>query len=188
MTQWEILRYTHHIGSPMIGTVIDRGKVWDPNGSLKLSIPSQYQGILPYDFLFDDHSKLSQNLIPDLGRKVDVVVYNFIRDSLYLSAKPSDLSEKSINDWKYFYQYIETIVIGSIVIGKVVCSRPFGLFVDIKEPYVGLIDVAKTRPNFGVQLPDDYLNWPKEGDKVKCYIGSIRLHNKQIGLEWLPDL
>ena len=188
MTDWEILRYVHQIGSPMKGTVVAREDVevrhGIPVGNLTLNTSSPYRALLPAIHLVDDLSAFSPDVIPSMGQEIEAVVFNFVDGILYLSAKPSDLAEESIKAWRDFYEYIDTLEIGAVVEGIVTRSAPFGLFVDLGGPYVGLVDIVQTDLDGGVPLPRDYSTWPKEGEAITCRVRYVRLHGMQLGLSW----
>ena len=191
MNPYDVIRHVHRIGSPITGTVIDRTAVelshGIPSGYATLATASDFRAILPYDYLADDCSTFTPDLIPNVGDQIETVVFNFAYDTLYLSAKPSDLEVSTIQEWQAFYAYIDTLTIGREITGVVEQARPFGLFVNIGSPYLGLIDVGHTSFNRGHPLPFDNDAWPKVGQEIRCVIGYIRLHNRQIGLGWIPD-
>lgn len=180
MNQWEILRYVHKIGSPIKGTVIG----FDEYGSVLLETGTVYQSRLALDLI--EESSLKPNHLPYLGQEINTVVYNFVDGILYLSAKPSHTSSASIQEWQAFYDFIETLEMGSEITGIVSSTKPFGIFVNIcSSPYIGLIDVGHDRFNGGDRLPDDISIWPSKGDEITCRISYLRLHNRQIGLGWI---
>ena len=183
MEQWDILRYVHKIGSPIEGTVIGL----DEYGSMLLETETGYKSLLPVMSI--DESSLIPVHLPTIGQKINTVVQNFVEEVLYLSARPSDTSTKSIQEWTSYYEFIDTLDIGKEVQGKVSSCQPFGLFVDIGAPYIGLIDIGHIHFNRGDDLPQNRLNWPVKGEKIICKVSYFRLHNKQIGLGWInPDL
>ena len=128
-----------------------------------------------------------RELIPKIGDSVETVVFNFVDDTLYLSAKPHDLRPETIADWANYYAYIESLNLGDQTTGFVKQAMPFGLFVDLGSPYVGLIDIGHSPFSGGQRLPYDYEEWPKVGDQIRCNIGYFRFHNRQIGLGWIPN-
>lgn len=188
MNAYEVLLNVHRIGSRISGTVIARD---DPENALGwravLRTETPYPALLPYSHLVDDPTSFSPKVVPELNATVDAVVFNFVDGTLYLSARPNDLSEGTIRKWEQYYEYIGSLAIGSRITGRVERAAPFGLFVNIGGPFIGLIDIGHGRFNGGVQLPRDQENWPNEGDEIHCSIGYFRLHNQQIGLGWLPE-
>jgi len=190
MNAYEVLLITHRIGSRISGTVISREEPADflgaAVGHARLQTEAAYPALLPYSHLVDHQSSFSPKIVPEIGAQVDAVVFNFLDGTLYLSAKPKDLSETTIRKWREYYDYIGSLAIGSIITGTVERVVPFGLFVNIGGPFIGLIDIGHLRFNGGVQLPFDPADWPNEGDEIQCNIGYFRLHDQQIGLGWLP--
>ena len=82
MTDWEILRYVHQLGSPIKGTVVAREDVevrqGIPVGNLTLNTSSPYRALLPAIHLVDDLSAFSQDVIPSIGQEIEAVVFNFV--------------------------------------------------------------------------------------------------------------
>lgn len=192
MDSWHIIRHVHHIGSPISGIVkahdeLTSGSYGVPNGNLVVETEFPYRGILPYEHLVDEMPHFSADLIPNVGDTIKAVVFNFNDDTLYLSAKPSDLKVTTIEKWQEYYDYIDTLTVGSTITGIVEKVEPYGIFVNIGSPFIGLIDIGHFQFNGGVRLPRNQTGWPKEGDKIQCNVGYFRLHNQQIGLGWLPE-
>lgn len=188
----EILSDVHRIGSVINGTVVDRTEIHMSHGFaggyLTVdSADSEYETILPYQHLIDDQSAFSPNVIPNIGEAIKAAVFNFVDETLYLTAKPQDLTDEAIDSWRQFYQHVDTLTVGDTITGVVAKSMPFGLFVDIGSPYVGLIDIGHTAINRGVQLPGDLDSRPKVGEEIRCIIGYIRFRSRQVGLGWLPE-
>jgi hypothetical protein len=189
MDSWEAIRYVYKIGSPIKGIVID----YIDDAFVLLKTSSPYKSVVPFhnlvdldkNFTFDAHKTFTPEILPAIGSEINTVVSNFGEEVLYLSAKPSDLSETTIKEWQLYYDFIDTIEIGIIVTGTVSSSQPFGLFVDIGAPYIGLIDVGHTRFNRGDPLPDEINCGFNKGDDITCRVSYFRLHNKQIGLGWM---
>jgi predicted RNA-binding protein with RPS1 domain len=176
--QWNILRYIHKIGSPLKGTVIG----FDEYGAVLLETRTGYQSRLSIDFI--EESSLIPDRIPFIGQEINTVIQNFVDGVLYLSAKPSHTCIESIQEWQAYYDFIEMIEIGSEITGIVSSIKPFGIFVDIGAPYIGLIDMGHDSFSDGDRLPDDMSIFAK-GEKITCRIGYLRLHNRQIGLGWI---
>lgn len=191
MNAYEVIRNVHRIGSPLSATVIDRTILKmsgdSPMGHLTLATASEFHTILPYDFLTDDRSLFAPELIPQVGDQIETVVYNFVDGTLYLSRRPRDLQSATIREWQAFYDYVDTLTIGNQVMGVVAKAMPFGLFVNIGSSYLGLIDIGHKQFNLGRALPINDEAWPRTGDEIRCIIGYVRFHNRQIGLGWMPD-
>jgi hypothetical protein len=188
---YEVLLKVHPVGSPISGIVIARD---DPDYSLGtdaghavIQTQAAYPAVLPYRHLVDDPPSFSPEIVPQLGAHVDTVVFNFVDGTLYLSAKPKDLSATTIRKWREYYDYIGSLTIDSTIKGRVQSAAPFGLFVDIGGPFIGLIDIGHTRLSGGARLPYDPAEWPKKGDEIQCTIAYFRLGDQQIGLGWLPE-
>lgn len=192
MNAYEVLRYVHHVGSPIAGTVISRDELEMshnvPSGHLTLQTEFPYPALLGYSELVDDLTLFSPQLIPRIGTHINAVVRNFVDDKLYVSAKPSALSASTILKWQQYYDYIDTLTIGSIITGVVKGVNPFGLWVDIGGPYTALIDFGHTPFNGGAKLPLDRSQWPTVGTQIRCYVSSFRFYNQQIDLIWVPDI
>jgi ribosomal protein S1 len=190
MNAYEVLLKIHRIGSQISGTVTAREEsnivLGFVAGHARLQTEATYPALLPYSHLVDEPSSFAPNIVPEVGTRVDAVVFNFVDGTLYLSVRPKDLLEATIRKWREYYDYIESLAIGSTIKGRVEGVKPFGLFVNIGGPFIGLIDIGHLRFNGGIQLPCDQADWPKKGDEIQCTIGYFRLHNQQIGLGWLP--
>ncbi len=192
MDSWHAVRYVYQLGSPISGIVTSREELrispkGRPEGKLTLKTDSEYPAILAYADLVDDLESFSPDIIPEIGTQVDAVIKNFVDDTIYLSAKPSDLLDSTIRNWQDYYDYIDTLMIGQKVNGFVTWSMQFGLFVDFGDPYIGLIDIGHTRFSGGVPLPRNPEEWPKESDSIRCSVEYFRLHDQQIGLGWVPE-
>jgi hypothetical protein len=190
MDSWDFLRNVAHIGSPIAGTVTSRDEPDTPYevplGDLYVKTSLPYQALLPYAHLVDEPSDFSPAIIPDVGDSIRAVVFNFVDATLYLSSRPKDLKDTTIRKWRQYYDFIDTLTIGSEITGIVKRVMPFGLFVDIGSPFEGLIDIGHVGINGGRQLPRDLADWPKAGDKIECSVAYFRLHDQQVGLGWLP--
>ncbi len=178
MEQWTIVRYVHKIGSPIKGTVI--GFEYD---SVLLKTETGYKCLLPVSSI--EESSLIPKHLPNIGQEINTVIDNFVEGILYVSARPSDTSAISIQKWQLYYDFIDTLEIGSEIQGTVSSSRPFGIFVDISAPYIGLIDVGHTGFSGGDPLPQNRLDWPAKGEGIICKVSYFRLWSKQIGLGWI---
>ncbi len=180
--QWQILRYVHKIGSPVKATVTG----FDECGSVLVETATGYKSYLSTDFIED--SSLIAKPPPQIGQEINTVVCNFVNGVLLLSSKPSHTSSENIQEWQTFYNFIETLEIGSEITGIVSSVKPFGIFVDIGGPYIGLVDVGHYRFSGGDLLPDDMSIWPANGEEITCRISYLRLHNRQIGLSWIAPI
>jgi ribosomal protein S1 len=178
MNQWEVIRYVHKIGSPMKGKVIGFDEY-----AVLLETETGYKSRLCFDSIEEESS--APKCLPNIGQEVNAVISNFVDGVLYLSAKPSQTSSESIQEWQAYYDFIEKMEIGREIKGLVASAKAFGIFVDIGSLYIGLIDVGHDRFNDGDRLPDDMSIWPAKGEKITCRISYFRLHNKQIGLGWI---
>lgn len=189
MNAYEVLRDVHPIGSPLVGTVTGVTEIeishGFPGGHVTLEIASKFPAILPFQHLADDDAQFTPDLIPQVGSQIDTVVFNFVDGTLYLSAKPNDLESSTIQAWRDFYAYVGTLSVGNEISGIVERAMPFGLFVNIGSPYIGLIDIGHSSFNGGHALPFDNAQWPNVGDHIRCVIGYIRFRNRQIGLGWI---
>jgi hypothetical protein len=187
MEQSEILRYIHKVGSPIKATVIG----FDENNLILLETGTGYKSVLSpanlEDLLFIPTSFVPAWL-PEIGQEIDTVVYNFFDDTLYLSAKPSDLSQTTIQGWQAYYDFLDTLEIGQRVEGVVVSCKPFGILVDLGSAYLGVIDVGHSRFNGGDILPDDMSVWPAQGEEIACRVSYFRYHGKQVGLGWIAPV
>ena len=190
MDAYEVLLNIHRIGSRISGTVVARD---DPaeflitaTGHAVLQTDSTYLALLPYSNLVDQQSSFSPSIVPKVGTQVEAVVFNFVDGTLYLSAKPIDFEEVTICKWQQYYDYIDTLAVGSTIIGTIKRQTPFGLFVDIGGPFIGLIDIGHIQFSGGLQLPSDRAVWPEEGEELNCRVSYFRLRNQQIGLGWVP--
>lgn len=152
-----------------------------------LRTKSYQEAILPYEFLFDEWDIYDARLLPDIGQQIETVIFNYVEGKLILSSKPKDLKRETIQEYREFYEFVDKGNEGQKIIGTIKKVMPFGLFVDIGIPFIGLIDFGHIQFNRGKQLPYDYSKWPKEGDNIQCVISYYRFQNKQIGLGWAPD-
>ena len=79
-----------------------------------------------------------------------------------------------------------SLQVGSLVSGKVVARRQFGVFVDIGHGFPALILVVKLKDadKTPYTLMDMY---PAMGDTVEARVYAFVDHNRQIGLSQLDD-
>ncbi|MEA5137919.1 S1 domain-containing protein [Arcicella rigui] len=192
MNAYEILKNIHKVGHRISGVVLGHER-FEIQGfvtyHVEVETDSKYKSILVYNS-FDSDLQLIDSEIPQKGTVIEMVVKNFVDETktLYLSSNPSDLNETEIRLYKEFYEVIENIKEGTILMGKINKVVPFGLFVDLENcPFIGLIDIGHLNFNNGKQLPIGFSSWIKEGDSIKCIVSYFRFHNRQIGLGWLPD-
>lgn len=192
MDSYQILKSIHKIGHPLVGKVIGYEEPINHQGMLIggkviLDSDSKYKVRLPYECLFDEQKDFDITLLPKPGAQIKTVIKNHVDDTLYVSAKPTDLNQQRIQEYKEFYKFIEENKEGQKVKGIVKKVMPFGLFVDFQSPFLGLIDIGHSSFNGGKKLPYDNSQWPKEGDAIQCIITYYRFDNKQIGLGWVPE-
>jgi len=191
MESYQILKSIHKVGHSLTRKVIGYKEPIDHNGTciggqVILESNSEFNVILPFDYLFDDKMVFDKSLLPEIGHPIKVVIKNYVDDILYVSSRPSDLDEKEIQNYKQFYDFIEKNNEGKSVEGIVKKVMSFGIFVDIGSEFIGLIDIGHSSFNMGKKLPNDLSKWPKKGGKIKCVIAYYRFYNKQIGLGWTP--
>ncbi|UZR99991.1 S1 RNA-binding domain-containing protein [Chondrinema litorale] len=191
MDAYQILKEIHRVGHPLTGTVIGyetpkliNGKLI--GGKILLDANLELKVVIPFYDFFDDYNEYDKNLLPKIGAHITTVIKNYVDGMLYVSAKKSDVSEEEICSFKAFYEFVDERKIGEKVTGIVKGVTSFGLFVEIENKHVGLIDIGHYSFNYGERLPVDRLAWPKEGDSINCLIAYFRFHNRQIGLGWLP--
>lgn len=189
MDSYEILKSTHKVGQRISGVVIgfERFEYQDfVTYQVEVETNSKYKSILVYDGTQYDLN-LTNEIIPQKGTYIEMVVKNFVDQTLYLSANPNDLDETEIKLYEDFYHLIATIKEGTKLKGKILKVNPFGIFVDLNFPFIGLIDIGHSNFNEGEKLPKDFYTWAKEGDSIDCIVSYYRFYNRQIGLGWLPD-
>lgn len=115
---WSVVRYIHHYGSPITGRLTSLQTFHSSDGSLDgfghihLKTTSQFPAVLPYHELVDDPADFDESKLPSIGDEVDAVVFNFVDNTLCLTARPYELSKKRINQWQRYYEYIETLKMG----------------------------------------------------------------------------
>ncbi len=179
INSWEVVRFIHKLGSPLNASVIG----YDQYGRVLMETGKGYQAILPAHWMEDSPS--NSTCLPEIGEEFATVVMNCVDGVLCLSARPSDTSQQSIEAWRAYYDFIDTLKLDSRVRGTVTRIQAFGLFVDIGAPYIGLVDVGHSRWSGGDPLPDGMSLWPQVGDEVDCHVKYFRLRNQQIGLGWI---
>ncbi|MEO0468918.1 MAG: hypothetical protein AAF206_04795 [Bacteroidota bacterium] len=191
MDSYEILKNIHKVGHPVSGVVTGykmySSKSDFPRCHIEVQTNSVYRSVLPFGNLFDEHQAYDKDLLPPIGSTLEMVVSNHSEGTLYLSARPKDLAKTEVQAYKDFYQLIEALETGSTMTGRIEQVRPFGIFVDLGLPFVGLIDVGNSEFNRGVRLPYDHLVWPKEGEHIQCILAYFRFWNRQLGLGWIPE-
>ena len=191
MHDYDVLLNIHHLGSRISATVLSHVESEEmPEPMYRYTLLETESGQparLSYLNVVDDPATFTPQIVPKVGARVDAVVANFVDGVLILSARPEDLLETTVRRWQDYYDYIGSLTIGSTVKGRVEHQRPFGLFVDIGGPFIGLIDIGHPRIAGGVPLPRDHAAWPREGDEINCRVAYFRLEGQQIGLGWLPQ-
>ena len=188
---WSVVRHTHQLGSPIAGVVTHLESFDIPNcppdGHIHVATDSQFPAVLPYHNLTSDQVEFNPSLLPSIGDQIEAVVFNFVDGRLYLTSQPRAMDPMQIAKWQRYYDYIETIQLGEAITGIVKEARPFGIFVDIGSEFDGLIDLGLSQA-FNLQpLPSEPSDWPKVGNSIRCSLAYLRLHNRQIGLGWLPQ-
>ena len=159
-----------------------------PGGLIHLKTASEYPAVLSYYSMNDDPTEFDVSKLPAIGDELNTVVFNFVDGKLYLTAQPCELADARIEQWRRYYEFIDTISIGDEVTGIVKRMEPFGLFVDIGSEFIGLIDVGHAQMVSTSRLPYEQSDWPLVGTRIQCKIEYLRLHNQQIGLGWLPEM
>jgi hypothetical protein len=190
MNEYEILKNIHKVGHRISGVVLGYERFEYQNlitYRVYVETNYKYKAVVDYNS-YDYNFPLTEHSIPQKGTVIEMVVKNFGNDTLYCSAKPSDLEEKEVKLYKDFYKVVETIKEGTIIEGKICKVVPFGLFVELLDcPFVGLIDIGHFDFNRGEKLPINFSSWAKEGNTIKCIVSYFRFDNRQIGLGWLPN-
>jgi ribosomal protein S1 len=74
--------------------------------------------------------------------------------------------------------------IGQIVEGKVLAHWPFGVFVDLAKPFVGLIEIVNFKEKGDRMTPGVY---PELGEPIRCVVMQFADHNFQVGLSVRPS-
>ena len=180
---YNALRFIHPVGLPIRGIVIAHDKYMQ---RLVLKTSSEYSAVLPYDFLLDNYVSYP-DVLPEIGATIDAIVANYKNGTFYLSAKPADLKEERIEEYREFHRQLDNIGVWGIITATVQAIVHFGIFVDAGLLYPGLIDIGHTRWISGHRLPKDRILWPKPGETVRCIVGGVRFHERQLDLGWLPD-
>ncbi len=185
MDSYEILKNIHKVGHPMAAVVVGHEKT-ERHGfyscTIEVKADTAFKAVVN---LFGRAEEFREELIPKRGSVIETVVKNHVEDTLYLSVDPDDLQK--INDYKAFYEFIETLREGTVVSGLVGATVGFCVIVDLSCPYPGLIDIGHTHFNGGERLPYNFADKLKKGDAIKCIVSYFRFDNRQIGLGWLPD-
>ena len=74
--------------------------------------------------------------------------------------------------------------IGQIIEGKVLAHWPFGIFVDIGRPFVGLVEIVNFKERGERMSPTEY---PALGSAIKCVVMQFADHNFQVRLSVRPS-
>ncbi len=182
MDSYEVIRNIHKIGHLISGKVISY-EVFENDISrhadIELKTNSEFKSTIRILPLENDEQ------IPKVGSTINAVIVGHGYDTLYLSIDKKDF--ENVEDSKLFYQIIEELEENQIIEGRVLQVRPFGIFVDLSLPFLGLIDIGHVDFNRGERLPRDFNKKFKEGDKIKCIISYFRFHDRQIGLGYLSS-
>ncbi len=185
MNSYNILKNIHKVGHLISGVVLGYEK-YDDFGlvlhRIRLQTYSEFKCIAT--FYETEKEKLSEKQIPQIGSIINAVIKNHVDDTLYVSINSSDLQK--VEEYQRFYEFINNHKEGEILLGTVKKVVPFGIFIDLGYPYIGLIDGGHC-DNFK-KLPQNFVEKIHEGDKIKCVIEYFRFKNKQIGLSYLQGL
>ena len=76
------------------------------------------------------------------------------------------------------------MTIGQTVEGKVLAHWPFGVFVDLGKPFVGLIEIVNFKEEGNRMTPAEY---PELGMPIKCAVMQFADHNFQVRLGIRPS-
>jgi ribosomal protein S1 len=74
--------------------------------------------------------------------------------------------------------------IGDILHGKVLAHWPFGIFVDIGRPFVGLIEIVNLRERGQRITPTEF---PPLGAGIRAVVVDFTDHNHQVRLSMRPS-
>ncbi|MGH1366373.1 MAG: hypothetical protein ACRBF0_22625 [Calditrichia bacterium] len=192
-----ILMNVHKIGLPITGTVsriIEQPHSkshnshlpeWAKLPELKIDVDSPFHAKLPAHRLANTPEQAGSVILPKVGESIITIVENFVNDTLILSARPNELSKESIASWKHYHDFINYLELGQEIEGTVLRSEPFGLFININGPGMGIIDVALMKNLPGTPLPANPQGWPQSGDKITVCVNGFRLGNKQVEVGWV---
>jgi hypothetical protein len=192
MNSYQVLKTIHKVGHPISARVLgykhpSNNDTFPYTGRVLLEANSEYNVELPYLFTVDDLEDFDESFLPKIGSKIKAVIKTHVDNTLFVSTKPSDVNENEIKLYKEFYEFVGKNEEGTHIKGIVKKVEPFGLFVDIGVPFIGLIDIGHTSFNQGKRLPYDQMDWPKEGETIACVIAYYRFDGLQIGLGWIPE-
>ena len=73
---------------------------------------------------------------------------------------------------------------GQIVDGKVLAHWPFGIFVDIGKPFVGLVEIVNFKEKGERMTATEF---PELGTPIKCVVVQFADHNFQVRLSVKPS-
>ena len=112
MDSYQVLKSIHKVGHPIEGNVIGYNEPIEHNGILIggqviLKTISEYQVLLPYDYLFDEKKNFSEEFLPKIGSEIETVIKNHVDNTLYVSSRPKDLEQSRIREYQEFYDFIE---------------------------------------------------------------------------------
>jgi predicted RNA-binding protein (virulence factor B family) len=94
----------------------------------------------------------------------------------------TNLPKVSDEDWDAIRR---SVAVGDVLSGIVVSTPPFGVFVDVGLPAVGLLDIASySAAADAIRLPCDRERWPRVGDQIRARVLGFR-NEREIALEWL---
>lgn len=92
-------------------------------------------------------------------------------------AKKKDID----HDWAKAKSKLE---IGTVIKGDVFAHLPFGVFVNIKGPFLGLIEIPYFKELGERMTPKEY---PELGEKIRAVVLGFRDSNHQIALSARPS-
>jgi ribosomal protein S1 len=73
--------------------------------------------------------------------------------------------------------------VGQVIEGKVLAHWPFGIFVDLNKPFVGLVEIVNFRERGERMTPNEY---PELGAPIKAVILQFSDSNFQVKLSVRP--
>ena len=87
-------------------------------------------------------------------------------------------------DWEHTKRIV---ALGTVLSGTVSSIQPFGIFVELSLPPIGLIDIVAGPGSADARaLPIDRTAWPKLGETIRVRCFQFHESNREIYLGWLP--
>lgn len=93
----------------------------------------------------------------------------------YVSPEERDFMARTADAWE---RLKASIPVGQIISGKVIAEEPFGFFVDVEQPFLGLLEVV----NIPQKSKSDTSHYPHVGDTIEAVVIHYRETNRQICL------